>query len=291
MSVYDLYGPDGIVARGMSLIARLLISRAERFQTATYGEARRMLEGELKIERIFSTHPGAVVGSMMSRFWEYDDSLPPLNVLMVNRGGAPGKGADSFIAEWSGRRYSMMSKENRALILTDATRAVWAYKQWKHAYEELFSERFTLPILQSISPTPGEYGGPAESEEHRRLKQAIADDPGLLSFVSSSAATEIESRLRSGDEVDVRILDPDCGIECAVEVKSARSNDVDLERGLYQAVKYRAVIEAQYRVLGATATVIAVLVTERPLPEELRTAARGLDVKVAVLQVNQQAPN
>ena len=288
MSSYDLYGPDGLVARGMAPVARLLISRAEKFETATYGEARRMLESELDIERIFSTHPGAVVGSMMSRFWEYDNSLPPLNVLMVNRGGAPGTGADSFIAEWSGRRYAQMSKENRARILTDATRAVWAFKSWKRAYEGVFSEPFMPPILQPISPTPGEYGGPAESEEHRRLKHAVADQPDLLPLVSSSAATEVESRLRSGDEVDVRIVDLSRDVECAVEVKSIRSTNADLERGIYQAVKYRAVIEAQYKLLGAAATVIAVLVTERPLPEELRAAAKSLDVKVFVLQVNQQ---
>ena len=286
MSVYDIYGPDGLVARGMAPVARLLISRAAKFQTATYGEARRMLEAELDIERIFSTHPGAVVGTMMNKFWDYDSSLPPLNVLMVNRGGAPGKGADSFISEWSGRRYSQMSKENRAPILAEATRAVWAHKSWKRAFEDVFLETFTEPNLPPVSVSPGEYGGPAESEEHRRLKQAVADNPGLLSFISGSAATQTESRLRSGDEVDVRIVDGERGIEYAIEVKSIRSNDADLERGVYQAVKYRAVIEAQYKALGAEAAVTAVLVTERTLPEELRAAARSLDVKTVLLLIN-----
>lgn len=55
---------------------------------------------------------------------------------------------------------------------------------------------------------------------------------------------------------------------------------------MYQAVKYRAVIEAQYKALGAAAAVTAVLVTERTLPEELRAAARSLDVKTVLLHIN-----
>src|SRR5436309_2528855 len=149
MSSYDM---EDLVQPGMAPVARLLITRARKFQTATYGEAGRMLEGQLGIDRIFSTHPGNVVGNLMTLLWSHDDSLPPLNVLMVNRGGTPGTGADWYISQWSGRRYSKMSEDNRAPILPDAMRAVWSYKDWEIAYEDAFGASFS-PIPEAAPAT------------------------------------------------------------------------------------------------------------------------------------------
>jgi hypothetical protein len=281
------YTLEDLVTRGMTHVARLLITRSIALDTATYGEARRMLQGALKIERIFSVHPGAVVGAMMNRLWEHDADLPPLNVLMVNRGGTPGTGADWYISTWSGRRYARMSSAKRATVLADATRAVWEYPRWSEVYQTVFDEPFLAYSEFKPQTTAGEYGGPAESEEHKRLKAAIAQHPNLIASVSAGAVAQMEARLRSGDEVDVRLLDQ--GTEYAIEVKSIRSNDADLERGIYQAVKYRAVIEAQYRTLGAQAFVVSMLVTERPLPSDLRAAAKTLNVKVKVVSINQSA--
>lgn len=280
------YTLEDLVARGMAPVARLLITRSKALETATYGEARRMLEKELSIERVFSIHPGPVVGGMMNRLWDLDPNLPPLNVLMVDRGGTPGTGADGYVAAWSGKRYARMSAAKRATVLADATRAVWEYARWDEIYQAAFGEPFTAVPQAKLPTSAGEYGGAAESNEHKRLKAAIAANPRLVASISADAVVQTEARLRSGDEVDVRLLDR--GREYAIEVKSIRSNDADLERGLYQAVKYRAVIEAQYQTLGAQASVVAILVTERaPLPE-LRTAAKSLGIKVKVVSINQQ---
>jgi hypothetical protein len=90
-----------------------------------------------------------------------------------------------------------------------------------------------------------------------------------------------EKQLRSLDEIDVWFSSP--GKELAVEVKSRRSNDFDLQRGIYQCVKYRAVLEAQNRTDKVKSSVRACLVSERRLPEELARLAHLFDVDVRVL--------
>lgn len=281
------YTLEDLMARGAAPVARLLITKAKFFDKATYGEAKKLLEGELQIDAIFPIQIGHVVGHMMHLIQNENPEAPLLNVLMVNAGnGFPGIGADEFIDEWSGRRYSQMSEENRAKILANVTRDVWAYQDWDKIYKNIFGKEFVnLPEADPSAQTSvGEYGGPAESDEHRRLKEAIAGNPKLAVSVSNEATTKMEAHLKSSDEVDVRVFDAEK--EFAIEVKSIRSTDADLERGIYQAVKYLAVINAEYQSLSALAAVEAVLVTERPLPARFQSTAKLLGVKTKVVHIN-----
>jgi hypothetical protein len=69
-----------------------------------------------------------------------------------------------------------------------------------------------------------------------------------------------------------------------VEVKSRLSNDADLERGLYQCVKYRALLRAEQQAVGAIPNGWAILVTERPLPAALFELAVLFDVPRVVMK-------
>ena len=78
----------------------------------------------------------------------------------------------------------------------------------------------------------------------------------------------------SGDKVDVMFIAHDKFR--AVEVKSLKSNDDDLKRGIYQCVKYREVKSAE--IAPYEADVEAILVVEPELPlglREPRVSARG----------------
>jgi hypothetical protein len=63
-------------------------------------------------------------------------------------------------------------------------------------------------------------------------------------------------------------------------VKTSQAPEEELKRGLYQCVKYRATLEAMYRVRQQEMTVQAVLFTPQTLPPELRRMAAMLDVPV-----------
>jgi hypothetical protein len=75
------------------------------------------------------------------------------------------------------------------------------------------------------------------------------------------------------------------GEQLAVEVKSRRSNDLDLKRGIFQCVKYRAVLEAENKAGKIKSTVRACLVSERKLPNELARLAKLFDIGSSVESV------
>ena len=84
--------------------------------------------------------------------------------------------------------------------------------------------------------------------------------------------------LLSGDEVDV-YFETDGRIDL-VEVKSRRSNWHDLQRGVYQCVKYRAVLDAQRKQLMPSSRSAATLVVETRPSNELLALAKVHDVRV-----------
>ena len=88
--------------------------------------------------------------------------------------------------------------------------------------------------------------------------------------------------LRSADELDVMFISDRTWL--GVEVKSRVSdwNIADYERGIYQVVKYRAVLEAQARIdsPGAMPEIHVVLVLERELPTTYRALAAQLGVTI-----------
>jgi len=126
------------------------------------------------------------------------------------------------------------------------------------------------------------HGGPAESDEHKKLKDWVARNPGGIGIKKSFDSGIKESRLLSGDAIDVLFSDAESFI--VVEVKSKRSNDEDFRRGLYQCVKYREIKKAEH--LPFRANVRSILVTERELPPELKERAKLLNVKLKCVSVN-----
>ena len=86
----------------------------------------------------------------------------------------------------------------------------------------------------------------------------------------------------SGDEIDV--LFSDGNSFRTVEVKSKRSNDADLKRGIYQCVKYREIKIAEHAPYDVD--VQSILVTERELTPELKERAKLLNVKFKCVSVN-----
>jgi hypothetical protein len=89
---------------------------------------------------------------------------------------------------------------------------------------------------------------------------------------------EIEFVLPSGDTIDVLFNDGSDWI--AVKVKSLLSNALDITRGLFQCVKYRAVIEAVQATRALKQNARAILALEGPLPDDLVPIKNTLGVEV-----------
>lgn len=269
----------------MAMLLRCLES-GEPF--VTYGVIRDELQHQFGIERIFSTQIGYVAGSLMNQILEVDENAPLINVLITRGDGIPGDGVGSYLAGRYGKpslaEWSSVPRKKKLLLVERERELIFSYSRWREINETLFGESFENQLVTSSDEnnpniTPGEYGGPAESEEHRALKEWVSQNPKSIGLARTYGTGDIEHWLSSGDEVDV-MFQRDASLR-PVEVKSFRSSTADLKRGIYQCVKYRAVKEAEH--LPFEIDCKAYLVTETELPEQLKDRARVLGVVVKVL--------
>ena len=273
-----------VCRKGAEPLMRWLIPAARLSGTVTYGEIAARLEKELGIRRIFPTHIGAVAGTLADILLKGDPDLPLINVLVVNQKGLPGSGINGYLRD----RYGKFTKTDRPAICARAARDVYRYKAWDQVYRDAFGKdapddnTVALAGTERDGKSPdGRRGGGPESPEHKRLKQYVCDHPAVLGLKLLSPSAETEFALLSGDEVDVCVVDERRTV--LVEVKSRRSNYCDLRRGIYQCVKYRAVMRAQHD--GIPSPVHVVLVTEAPLPTDLVALAKRLDVELKQVTV------
>lgn len=116
----------------------------------------------------------------------------------------------------------------------------------------------------------GGFGGGGESPFHKALRLWVEANPELVLQSYATAETDTEVPLLSGDRVD-NVFDRKDRI-AVIEVKSWISNDDDILRGIFQCIKYRAVMEAMTH--KRAVPIDAVLVTQRPISSTHRELIR-----------------
>ena len=278
----NLQGPSAVKP-----LARWLIGAAQRSTTLTYGEAASRLEDECGFSNLpRASRAGWTAGALQYAIHEHDPSAPLLNVLLVQKGtGLPGSGAREFLAA----RYPQERRLGKKGVHT-AYPELWAryarlaiaeahrHDGWEALYEQLFGTYAPDPFY---APRKRTGGGGGEGQKHKALREWVWTHPGRIDKRFRDADSKTEVDLLSGDRVDVVYRTPDEVV--AIEVKSRISDWDDFRRGVYQCVKYRAVMEAQEKEDTSGRRVRALLVTETPLPSDLvRTAKR---LHVPLLQV------
>ncbi|PEQ10298.1 hypothetical protein B2G71_23060 [Novosphingobium sp. PC22D] len=119
-----------------------------------------------------------------------------------------------------------------------------------------------------------------ESPEHRELREWARDNPdkfGIRPDLGLKAATEYP--LPSGDRIDaVHIGERNALL---IEAKSHRSGEADMERGIFQCVKYRAVFLAMNDAPPPDG-VETILLTQRHLSPRLEALAKRLKVTTKI---------
>ena len=206
----------------------------------------------------------------LGRQWK--EEIPSIQGLVVNqKTGLPGDGVIFLF----GRKLNPREKE---AMVADKLGKVFSYPKWLDVLEAL-----GLQPAPPLDPHPDEpptdhQSGTAESEAHQRLKDYIASHPEAIRLGRSLAPGETEVVLPSGDKVDV--LFQNTKLHIAVEVKSRISNDADLKRGLFQCVKYRAILRACRSLEGGSYEADALLALEGSLPQALIPVRNTLGVTV-----------
>ena len=155
---------------------------------------------------------------------------------------------------------------------------VYTYPKWSAVLRYFGAKPPYSPAKERLLREATRFSDTAESAAHLALKDFVAANPHLLGIKAKVIETLVEHRLPSGDEIDVLFQLRDGCV--AAEVKSQTSSDGDLARGVFQCVKYEALLNAVAKYDGKQMDVSAFLVLGGALPLEIRELANVLGVSV-----------
>lgn len=282
------YVLEDLIAAAQQPVFQRLIYEARQGGWVTYGQLAEQVRVALSLPTASHHHMGHVVGALMERILKRHPDAPLINLLVV-RGDSEraGVGADQFVEARYGRLTATYFESR---VERERVRARGFGARWDDVYRELFGSAVTTSdFVQNQYDEDGKGDNPAypagrgsgESADHKALKQYVADHPECLRLRLRRPETTIESSLLSGDKMDVEIVD---GVRrIGVEVKSWRSGYLDVRRGVFQCVKYREVMKAQYGLEDKTVACSSVLVLEQDPPADLKGVAAKLGVPIVVV--------
>ncbi|MBP7687962.1 MAG: hypothetical protein KA765_08645 [Thermoflexales bacterium] len=209
---------------------------------------------------------------------EWKDEIPPINCLVINKNtGLPGEGIGWFITDKSS--FAKLPRKQQRAVIDMELHKIYAYPRWRDVLKYLDLEykenRDYSPLLNAVSK---QHHSSGESPYHKRFKELVSKKPQILGLPKSVGIGELEKDLPSGDIADVLFVHGKDWI--IAEVKSRISDTADIYRGLYQCVKYQAVVEAYQIEKGFQPSCRVVLVLENEFPVELIELKNLLGIEV-----------
>ncbi|MFC7541781.1 hypothetical protein ACFQU2_23030 [Siccirubricoccus deserti] len=181
---------------------------------------------------------------------------------MNRRENLPGEGIGWFLIKEDDFASLPMSRK-RAIVKAELAR-VFNYGRWHDVLRELeipYTPKDYSALFKAAST--GNRGG--EGPEHEALKNFVAANPTVIGLSPKTAKGQTEFKLPSADTIDVSFTLDDEWV--AAEVKSRISQEPDVVRGIFQCVKYQAVMEAVQSGRGERRAARAVLVLEGSFPQ------------------------
>lgn len=270
----------------------VLVNLAESRSATTYTELAKILLGDQKYAHPLMSALGRL-GHALESLNEAEPkkfgTIPPIQLLVCNQSsGRPGNLALTFLG-FKKSDTDKMSKQQLDAIVSAARQKIFEYQRWHHVLKALGLKPVTLelPAPESILPKIRELErhSTREGEEHERLKLFLAQNPKRIG-IRWKGTGDTEHLLLSGYRLDISFRDDTKWI--AVEVKGKHSPPADLIRGIFQCVKYKVILATQLRYETLQGQVVhlqrtiprVVLACGAPLPTDLLTFAKSLDVEV-----------
>lgn len=254
----------------------LLIRQAQAEEPITYEN----LASELKMPnpRNLNYVLGSIGQALNNLSESWGEGVPPLQCLVVNKNnGLPGEGIGWFIRDLAD--YNKFSRRQKRQIIDTELTKIYGYTKWPKVLKE-FGLKPTQQDFTSFNKKASVGGrGGGESKAHLELKKYVSKHPHSIGLSSNLATGDIEHNLPSGDIIDVFFENKKEHI--GVEVKSTNSDIADITRGLYQCIKYQAVLEARLAATGKPQNVRTLLVLGGSFPFELLPLKNILGVELA----------
>jgi hypothetical protein len=201
--------------------------------------------------------------------------IPPIQCLVVNIAtGLPGEGIGWFVVKKED--FSRLPLKRRREVVQAELQRVYAYPGWRDLLLELGLEPKKEDFTRALCAASAVRGG-GESPEHRKLKEFVARNPSAIGLPAATPLGGTEIPIASGDCLDVSFRTKSVWI--AAEIKSAISTSADIARGIFQCVKYRAVLDAVLLAEGRPQNSRAILVLGGLMPPGLLSLANMLGVE------------
>ncbi|MBA5204532.1 hypothetical protein H2Y57_12685 [Pectobacterium aroidearum] len=211
---------------------------------------------------------------LLSKAWKV--KVPPIQCLVVNKNTRlPGEGIGWFLIKKED--FSRLPIWRKRKIVETELQHIFSYPRWREVLKVLKLDPAISDFTPLVKKAKAAFKG-GGSEAHKALKEFIAQNPTAIGLDSCTPVGTTEDLLPSGDCLDVSFCSKKIWV--AAEVKSYISAESDIVRGLFQCVKYRAVMEAVLMTKSRTQNVRALLVLESKLPKSLIPLKNILGVEV-----------
>lgn len=205
--------------------------------------------------------------------------IPPIQTIVVNKHtDMPGSGGQWFAM---GDKYATFDTATRRLRVEQRHQETFAYAEWPKVLSELNLTPVDLSFEMVFTAAAASGRGGGESERHKALKEEVRLNPHLAGFGLLAGPGTSEYALPSGDWLDVCFETDE--LLAAVEVKTIASSDADLTRGLFQCIKYPAVMEKMVALRRTGQRVSCRLLVEGRLPPALLPIKNALGINVVEL--------
>jgi hypothetical protein len=300
MLIKDLFDGDSWTKQTARNALPILVECAKHGKPLTYSQLDKFIVelglGHHVIEFMYGYPLGVIGNAIIELSKIMGEPIPPINALVINaKTEIPGHGFD-FYLEWYSepeKETSEMTLDEKKAIIEEIHEDIFSYDNWEKVLEECGLQRlqkkinFTKLIKQSINTEIVREGwsNECETENHKKLKNYVAEHPEIIGLNKNDILQIVkEYQFASGDKADIVFKCKNRLI--GVEVKSILSNDADLQRGVFQAVKYQSLLRAEQKLQQDPPNARAVLVTEKKLPTSLQNIADTLGIKIFIFQVN-----
>ena len=193
-------------------------------------------------------------------------NIPLINCLVINKANhLPGEGISWFIDK---KNFTKLTKSQKRETINRYLDEIYIYPDWDMILNELGLESVKTEYVKKIKPLISKsnsgWGG-GESQSHIDFKNFLAKHPELFEL-SPEFNVKIEYELPSADKIDVVFKNK--GEIIGIEAKSIISDTGDILRGLFQCVKYKALLEAEQIVNDLIPDCHVYLALEGSFPEQ-----------------------
>jgi hypothetical protein len=250
-----------------------LVRQAKAGQTIYYSDLAK--EVDIPNPRNLNYVLGAIGNALIELGKQTKTDIPPIQCVVINkRQELPGEGIGWFISPTD---FAKLNKTQKQKIVAAQLARIYTFQYWDWVLDELNLEPVKTNLKDELGKAKG-YKGGGESEQHKKFKEFIAKNPGLLGLNSNISKGQVEYPLPSADTIDILFTDKEQKI--GVEVKSIISDTADILRGLFQCVKYKYLIEAEQTINDHQPNSRVILALQGCLPKQLTIVKHLLGIEV-----------